>query len=502
MGEGNVLELNRKVEKAMEDDYDIKQGVNPNRERPLPIKANIDLWSYQARQSFLSGNYTAAMMMYNKCINYDPTDGRAWLGLARIYWKKRDNQLAEKSYKDGLYYSPNNPFLLQGYAVMLEKLGRISESMKLLITSVKYNPKHAASWIALANLYKRDGLIDNAKQCYVNAIEGDSQSYVAYQALAVLEANRNNVDNARELFKKALSISNKSIYALQAWANMEKRIGNYDEAERILSIAMRVMPSSTRVRQLCASLYELKGELIKARQIFQDGAKYAIQYGDAGFFQSWALFEDRHYHILNKLTNKPINNLSNQSNQSTNYPNNYQYTSKIRNIYKTAIKINKFHSPTWIAWAKFEERLGNLDLSRRLLVSGVSQFPHSKNIAWFHCALGHLASLQNDLNTARACYQRALDSSSINESKSILLEYANCEEYHGNKKEAKKLYELGISRYPKDDNIWSLYIQLERKRTNSYITNDFNYSQLFDIQSNDSDEVKGLIVKRKSLYNN
>ena len=36
---------------------------------------------------------------------------------------------AEKAYKDGLYYNPNNPFLLQSWAVMLEKIGKTPEVM-------------------------------------------------------------------------------------------------------------------------------------------------------------------------------------------------------------------------------------------------------------------------------------------------------------------------------------------------------------------------------------
>jgi cytochrome c-type biogenesis protein CcmH/NrfG len=57
------------------------------------------------------------------CIAYDPYDSRAWLGLARIQWKKGQTPLAEKAYKDGLYHNPKNPYLLQSYADMLIKLG-------------------------------------------------------------------------------------------------------------------------------------------------------------------------------------------------------------------------------------------------------------------------------------------------------------------------------------------------------------------------------------------
>jgi tetratricopeptide (TPR) repeat protein len=168
---------------------------------------------------------------------------------------------------------------------MLEKLGRIPESMKLLSSSVKNNPTHAASWVALANLYVRKGNTNEARICYKNAVEGDKRSYVAYQAWGVLESSLGKFNDARELYKKALAISPKSAHTLQAWSAMEMKNNKFDEAERLLSQAMKVMPSSTRIRLLCAELYELKGDLMKTRQIFADGASSAVQYGDAGFFQ-------------------------------------------------------------------------------------------------------------------------------------------------------------------------------------------------------------------------
>lgn len=98
-GEEHVKDLNRKMTAAIEREYDIAEGVNPNRQKSLPIKANIDLWSYTGKQHFTAGNFSGAASYYKRCIEYDPTDGRGWLGMARIHWKKRENDEAEKSYK-------------------------------------------------------------------------------------------------------------------------------------------------------------------------------------------------------------------------------------------------------------------------------------------------------------------------------------------------------------------------------------------------------------------
>ncbi len=37
--------------------------------------------------------------------------------------------------------------------------------------------------------------------------------------------------------------------------------------------------------------------------------------------------------------------------------------SQVRRLFKKAVIANKFHSASWVAWAKFEQRLGNLGRS-------------------------------------------------------------------------------------------------------------------------------------------
>ena len=117
-----------------------------------------------------------------------------------------------------------------------------------------------------------------------------------------------------------------------------------------------------------------------------------------------------------------------------------QQLADIRRLFNRAIAINKYHSASWIGWAKFEQRYGSdgeiyfygrccpppgpcyltlfaVDVARKLLITGISNFPTSKNIAWFHSALGSVylqqakgsnvtATSSSGLSQARACYQR------------------------------------------------------------------------------------------------
>ena len=234
LGDEHSIELSKKMEESMQEDWDVREGVVGQRRRDPPLKANLDLMNYYARQDFLQGNFTAAEEWYLKCVEYDPVDGRAWLGLSRVHTKRGSALQAERALKEGLYYSPRNPFLMQAYAVLLDRAGRTQQAVRLLTSSVKSNPTHAASWVELARINQRLGRVEEARFCLSSAVEGDPQSYVALQAWGVMESELGNVDRARELFERSCAAGPRSVHALQAWASMEKRLGNYADAEKLL----------------------------------------------------------------------------------------------------------------------------------------------------------------------------------------------------------------------------------------------------------------------------
>ena len=99
-----------------------------------------------------------------------------------------------------------------------------------------------------------------------------------------------------------------------------------------------------------------------------------------------------------------------------------------------------------------------LDIARRLLVAGISNFPHTKNLGWFHSSLGSVAAEQNDANTARACYDRALDATAPHRSLSLLLEYAGMEGKVGDPRLAVRLYERALKMFPKEERYINLSV--------------------------------------------
>jgi hypothetical protein len=109
---------------------------------------------------------------------------------------------------------------------------------------------------------------------------------------------------------------------------------------------------------------------------------YLLPFSSFYSIQAWALFQQKHHPHKNLAPYYSTNSSSfQQMNLSASEAAMQQtYLTDVRNLFKTALTLNKYHSASWIAWAKFEQRTGNRDIARRLLISGISKFPNSHNI--------------------------------------------------------------------------------------------------------------------------
>lgn len=150
---------------------------------------------------------------------------------------------------------------------------------------------------------------------------------------------------------------------------------------------------------------------------------------------------------------------------------------RIRYYYRQAILANKYYTNTWIYWSDFECLQGNygekrerfllwffwerfliasfpcvfllfLDIARKILVAGIEKFPHSRNIGKFHVSLGDLAVFTNDPETARACYERALEVCPRHLSLPIYAKYYEMELQLGNMAKASRIYQMSLSKFP------------------------------------------------------
>ena len=274
---------------------------------PLPV--NAARLNYFAKKELRNNRVEEAQESYEKAIQIDPRDGRAYLGLSKCAERRRDFKLAREFLKigianaascasDGTPDSGPNPFLLQALGCMEERAGHLSVAEALYISAAKSRPSHAASWVALAQLRTgkfRQGAAAG-RVCFQAAERelekaGEKPSSHVYTAWASLEYKKaGDVRRARTLFKAALEVDKKCSAAWLSLGVMEAGNENWKEAELCFETILKFDQRNSRALQAYA-IMESKRPDSNSRKVidlFERGLKANPR--DAGVLQPYAIY--------------------------------------------------------------------------------------------------------------------------------------------------------------------------------------------------------------------
>lgn len=195
----------------------------------------------------------AASILLSAC-NVEVKTSTEYLIEGNNFFKKRDYKNAEISYRKALEKSPNNPTAQNNLGVILNELGRYDESIDVLSTALKTDPKNPIAHYVIAKAYlmKKDlpQAMDEAKL----AVELDKTDPIAWKTLGEVALAQSDNDTAASALREALAIddSNDATHHLLAVAlgNLGDFEGQVEEERKALSIS--------------AGSYEARLGLIKA----------------------------------------------------------------------------------------------------------------------------------------------------------------------------------------------------------------------------------------------
>lgn len=121
----NSLETLSKAvnERMLEEKFDNVRAPYREPREPKPLPYQLDLLTYYAKEALRKRNVPEAARIYQRCMELDRYDGRAYIGLARIEGRRRNGTAAQAVYEEALRWCADNPFVLQAYGVFQQRNG-------------------------------------------------------------------------------------------------------------------------------------------------------------------------------------------------------------------------------------------------------------------------------------------------------------------------------------------------------------------------------------------
>jgi type IV pilus assembly protein PilF len=227
---------------------DGKRPVKEEDPDETAAKYNIQLGTAYLQQ----GNYVVAREKLERSLKQNPKDPNVHTSLGLLYDRTSEPKLADKHYREALRLAPENPDIINNYAIYLCKSGRVDEGVERFST-VAASKYYRTPEVALTNAgvcLRGAKRFDEAQRKFLGAIKARPNYSEATVQLVSLHIERSQFVEARKLVDTYLGAFRPNPDVLFAAVNVA-RASKDKMAEEKFSRALRMeFPESAQARAL------------------------------------------------------------------------------------------------------------------------------------------------------------------------------------------------------------------------------------------------------------
>ena len=247
---------------------ELKKAIEAN---PKNIRAYIELASVYIRQKDNAG----AERILKQALEANPqsTQARIALGDFRLMTGKTDD--AEVEYKRAMELEPQNESLylkLAGFYQIMRKWDEAETTYRKL-TELK--PKDEKPHVLLGDFYTAMGQPDKALASYQQALNVNPDSGLAREKLIDHYFNTGKLDLVEQRVKEILQKNPKDVVGRFFQARLDVARGKPDEAIEILEKLLKDEPRAARARHVLGLAFLEKNDMGRARQELAEAVKLA-----------------------------------------------------------------------------------------------------------------------------------------------------------------------------------------------------------------------------------
>jgi tetratricopeptide (TPR) repeat protein len=391
-----------------------------------PLKINQDLLIEEAKrirnQSLFARTRAERRKLrepsietFKRAIQYDAKDGRAYVGIGKIYVQQKEYAKAREIYEFGTRATGSeNAHLWQAFATLERKAGNIQQARKYFDAATIANPKHAAAWHGWGELERGEGNYQRARDLFLKGLmkvpKSESSAHL-YHSLGLMAMERGRFEEARAHFRDGAKTDKgaKSAAIWQSWGLLEAECGENERARQYFKRGLEVCPKSKYIWLAWGRFEASVGNIPRARQLLQRGV--SLNPADRSLLQAIARLEANDGNIR-----------------------------MARQYFAAGTKLDPSHQQNWQAWGVAEFRSGNIEKARELFQRGVWVRPESKDAAVGLQAWAILERSQGNIPLARELFKCSVKANPTNQKS--WLSWAQMEEEIDNVARASELRNL------------------------------------------------------------
>lgn len=302
---------------------------------------------------------------------------------------------------------------------------------------VRRNRINMNNWMRYAQWELEQKEFRRARSIFERALDVDSTSIALWLRYIEAEMKTRNINHARNLLDRAVTILPRVDKLWYKYVYMEETLGNIDGARSVFERWMQWEPEEAAWSSYI-KLEKRHGEFERARAILE---RFTVVHPEPKNWIKWAKFEEEN-----------------------------GTSDLVRDVYGTAVETlgDEFmDEKLFMAYAKFEARLKELERARAIYKFALDRMPRSKSVN-LHKAFTTFEKQYGDrdgiedviLSKRRVHYEEQVKENAKNYD--AWIDFARLEETSGNTDRVRDVYERAIAQIPptQEKRHWRRYIYL------------------------------------------
>ncbi|KAF2731184.1 TPR-like protein [Polyplosphaeria fusca] len=302
---------------------------------------------------------------------------------------------------------------------------------------VRRNRLNVNNWTRYAAFELEQKEYRRARSIFERALDVDSASVILWIRYIESEMKTRNIMHARNLLDRAVTILPRVDKLWYKYVYMEETLGNIEGARAVFERWMQWEPDEA-AWSAYIKLERRHGEFERARAIFE---RFTTVHPEPSNWRKWAKFEEEN-----------------------------GTSDLVRDVLGTAVETlgdDFVDEKLFIAYARFEAKLKELERARAILKFGLDRLPRSKSKALheyytkFEKQYGDREGIEDViLSKRRVYYEEQVKENPKNYD--MWIDFARLEESSGNAERVRDVYERAIAQIPptQEKRHWRRYIYL------------------------------------------
>jgi eukaryotic-like serine/threonine-protein kinase len=257
----------------------------------------------------LPGNLDRSLALFQRLIDNDLESAAAHAGLARVYWRKLDEEGGDAMWRDQALAVARRAVELNGdlaaarvsLGVILARLGQRDAARVELELAKTLDPKNADAYSGLAELHQAAEEMELAEADFRRAIELRPTDRVLHDLLGTLYFRAGRMKEAEAEYRRSTELAPDGVYGLRNLAGVLIATDRLPEAAELLKQAIQVQPNSTLYSNL-GTVYFYQGLYPAAAAAYQQALGFR---GGANRHDLWGNLGDSWRQIAHRRKEAP-----------------------------------------------------------------------------------------------------------------------------------------------------------------------------------------------------